>query len=379
MKKIKIIAGMGLLLLALVFAFTACSDEVATLAQPDDEGLVSLADHNPEAEGYEYYDGPVEMDSEDDDFWGFDDMPNFGFVTGTITDIQPTHDADMAITIEIGESSAVLLTNFNTFIMGEELEVGTVITGFFPNDSFMMAIYPPHYNVNVIVNNDDVQEEGLPFIFVDRFYELTEYQLQSADGELVINIDDQTDIILQSGEAFDGDIVGRVLVVKYAVATRSLPPQAIPIQIVVLYEMPVTGPELIDPIDGWEDAPMDWYCIVIDGEGLVGPLAIFNDPNMYHQTHVELRAVAEFLGSEVYWNADSSEVTMEGRIGAISFTVGSNEFTVDGQIVTLYHEAIDFYGTLYVPVLFFRDVFGMGAAYSFEGRVYINTEADDMQ
>ena len=378
MKKFKKFASICLLVLALVFTLTACNNDVAALAQPDDyDGLVFLEDHDPNAEGYEYYDGPEFMGSEDD-FFG--DMPTFGNVTGEITNIETTPDGDLSLTIEVGESSAVLLTHFNTFIMGAELEVGTSITGFFQNEMFMMAIYPPHYNVSVIVNNDDVQEDGIPFIFVDRFYELSDNQLKSADGELVINIDDQTEIILQSGEAFDGDLVGRILVIKYAVATRSLPPQALPIQIVVLYEMPVTGPEMIELPDDWVFEDVDpHYCIVIDGEGLVGPLALFLDEDMDFQTHVELAPVAEFLGSEVEWNQETGEVTMEGRIGQISFMVGSNEFTVDGQTVTLHHEAVDFYGSLYVPVLFFRDVFGMGAAYSFEGRIYINTDEDDMQ
>ncbi|MCL2361724.1 MAG: copper amine oxidase N-terminal domain-containing protein [Defluviitaleaceae bacterium] len=378
MKKLKNFASLAILLIVMIFALTACSEDVAALYSPDD--IVTLEDHNPDAYGYDEYEGPVNMDW-DDDFYGFDfeNGPTFGSVTGQVTSVTTTHDGEKAFYIEVGESSAFLTTHFNTYIMGQEPEAGTTITGYFFLDTFMMAIYPPQYNVSVIVNNDDIQDDGIPFIFVDRFFELSDDQLKSADGELVINLGGDTEIILQSGEAFDGDLVGRVLVVSYAISTRSFPPQTTPIQIVVLYEMPTTGPEMIDLPDDWVFEDVDsHYCIVIDGEGLVGPLAIFMNPDVDFQTHVELMPVVEFLGSPAEWNQETGEVTLEGRNGSISFIVGSNDFNVDGQNVTLHNGSVDFYGTVYVPILFFRDVFGMGSAYSFEGRIYINTEADDM-
>jgi len=379
MKKTKMYAIITTLLIA-ILALTACDNGEAALAAPEDDnyGLVFLEDHNPNAEGYDEYDGPVIMDWDDSASW-LDDMPSFGIVTGQVVSIETSADGETTFQIEVGDSSAMLLAHVNTFIMGAAPEVGTTITGFFPMEMMMMAIYPPHHSVSVIVNNDDAQDDGIPFIFVDRFYELSDDQLKSNDGELVINLGGDTEIILQSGEAFDGDLVGRTLAVSYAISTRSLPPQTTPIQIVVLYEMPVTGPEWIDLPDDWVHEDVDaHYCIVVDGEGLVGPLALFMDPEMDFQTHVELVPVTEFLGAEVEWDQETGIVTLDGINGSISFTVGSNSFTVDGQVVTLNQESVDFYGTLYVPVLFFRDVFGMGSAYSFEGRIYINTEADDM-
>jgi len=383
MKKIKMFTTLGLLIFVMIFAFAACNDGAATLATPDDDDydIVSLEDHDPNAYGYDEYDGPIDMGWEDDFYvFEFEDLPTFGSVTGEIINTEYIPDGDLSVTIQVGDSSAVLVTNFNTYIMGDSLEIGATVTGYYLLGMPMVAIYPPLYNVSVIVNNDDVQDDGIPFVFVCRFFELSDDQLKSADGQLVINLGgENTNVILQNGENYDGDLVGRMLVVTYAMATFSLPPQTTPMQIVVLYEMPVTGPEMIDLPDGWSYDDVDpHYCIVVDGEGLVGPMAIFLDPDVDFQTHVELNPVAEFLGSEVHWDQETGDVTLEGKNGSISFVVGSNAFTVDGQTVTLNHDSVDFYGTVYVPVLFFRDVFGMGSAYSFEGHIYINTEADDM-
>jgi len=382
MKKFKGFAVLGILLIAMIFALTACNEEPAALAADnEDEGIVFLDD--PYAtwgeDEYENYD-------EDDFFipecdFNMNPATIFGSVTGQVVSIEDANEyGDKRIQIEGEDGATVLVTYFNTFTMGSAPKVGTNITGFFIQESFMMAIYPPQHNVSVIVNIDEVQEDGIPFVYVCRFFEYGEGQLISSDGELVVNVGDDTDIILQSGEAFDGEIAGRMLVVTYAITTRSLPPQALPIQIVVLYERAVTGPEFVELPEDWEFEDVEpWYCIVIDGEGLVGPNSLFMDWEMSHQSHVELIPVAEFLGAEVEWNQETNVVTLEGRNGSISFVVGSNDFTVNGETVTLYHASEDFYGMLVVPVLFFSDVFGMASAYAFEGRIYIDSVDTDMR
>ena len=383
MKNFKNFIVISLMLVAMVFAFTACSDRPAAMAAISDEDDVVVID-DPNAtwsDDYENY-GSDEYDNNGwDDMFGIDEAPIFGSVIGEVVSIEDANEyGDLRIQIDGEDGSTVFMTYFNTFTLGAAPEVGTTITGYFVMEPFMMAIYPPQHNVTVIVNNDDFQDDGIPFVYVCRFFEHSEGQLISADGELVVNIGDDTDITLQSGEAFDGELAGRMLVVTYAITTRSMPPQAIPIQIIVLYERAVTGPEFVELPDDWvyEDVD-DWYCIVIDGEGLVGPHALFMDQDVDFQTHVELIPVAEYLGAEVEWNLETGEVNLEGLNGNISFIVGSNDFTVNGETVTLHHASEDFYGMLAVPVLFFRDVFGMASAYSFEGRIYIGSEESDMQ
>jgi len=380
MKKITNFALMSIILVALIFALAACNDAVAPLAQPEDDGIVLVPDSAPDYAEYDAEEGLY------DDEW-FDMAEGPIQVTGEVVSIETTGFGDQVIQITGDDGTTNLVTYFNTFFLGDTPEVGDTITGYFILEPFMMAIYPPQHNVSVIVNSS-FQDDGLPFIHVCRFMPRDgesfgdNDQLVSLDGELVINLGGENTVItLQNGDDFDGELAGRMLVVTYAMATFSIPPQTTPIEIIVLYERAVTGPESIELPDGWEyDFDFEeWYCIVIDGEGLPGAHAIFMDEDSYFQTHVELVPVAEFLGAEVEWNQDTNEVTLEGRTGSISFVVGAYDFTVNGETVTLLQPSVDFYGSLYVPVLFFRDVFGMPSAFSFEGRIYINSEECDMQ
>jgi len=388
MKKLISFAIMGLMLVTLVFALAACADAPAALAPSDEDSPLLETEYDdillvPETIGEpedELVYGGEEL-HQMGDWFEMEDTQIFDSVTGQVVSIDDAGDGDLRIQIEGEDGSTVFMTHFNTYFMGSAPEVGTTITGYYVIEPFMMAIYPPQHNATVIVNNDDVQDDGLPFIHVcfffghyrDGFGDFA--QLRSADGQLVINVgDENTEVILQNGEPFDGDFTNRTLLVTYTMATFSIPPQTTPHKIVVLYERPVTGPEFVELPDDWDFEEVDpWYCVVIDGVGLVGPHALFMDENMDHQTHVELIPVAEFFGAEVEWNQATGEVTLEGLNGSISFIVGSHDFTVNGEVITLYHGSEDFYGMLVVPVLFFSDVFGMASSYSFEGRIYIDS------
>ena len=374
---------MGFLLIALLFTLNACAESVAPLAAPGDDDIILIYDGNMgllEIPGTHELEPYTQADEE---------TPAFNSVTGEVVSIDTSDFGDKLIQIEGENGTAVLTTYFNTLALGNTPEVGDTITGYFAFAMEMAMIYPPQHMVSVIVNNDSFQDDGLPFVHVCRFFERDEgsfgsnRQLVSTDGQLIINLNgENTEVTLQNGDNFDGELAGRMLVVTYVMATFSIPPQTTPIQIIVLYERAVTGPEFIDLPDDWDDGMEDWsphYDIVVDGEGLVGAHVIFAVEDAIFPTHLELVPVAEFLGSEVEWNRDTNEVTLEGLNGSISFMVGSDDFTVNGETVNLHLSSVDFYGTLYVPVLFFRDVFGMASAYSLEGRFYISSLASDMQ
>ena len=71
----------------------------------------------------------------------------------------------------------------------------------------------------------------------------------SQDGELVIHIEDSTEIIFEDETDARERLVeeqtlaelldGRNLIVSYDITTRSLPPQTVPAKIVILYEIAV--------------------------------------------------------------------------------------------------------------------------------------------
>jgi len=376
MKKTMILAG--LLLASMLFMLSACYDDVAPLTTPD--GNTVLTDDDDML----YPAGDCELEPYRQQH---DNTPEFDSITGILTGTFNNDQGDLFMQIDSENGTVVFMTYFNTFFLGTTPELGDTITGYFPFEMEMAMIYPPQHMVSFIINNDSFQDAGLPFVHVCRFFERNEdsfgdsTQLICTCGELVINLDGDSEITLQSGEAFDGELAGRMLVVTYARATFSIPPITTPIQIIVLYERAVTGPEFVELPDNWEDGIEGWtphYDIIVDGEGLVGAHVIFIGDDAIFPTHLELTPVAAALGADVEWNQDTNEVALKGLNGDISFIVGSYDFTVDGETVTLFLPSVDFYGTVYVPISFFRDVFGMASAYSQEGRFYISSTESDM-
>ncbi|MCL2405423.1 MAG: hypothetical protein FWC92_07750 [Defluviitaleaceae bacterium] len=247
MKKLLTIAALFILVLAL----TACSDSPAPLITPHVPDTVQDDYDTNDYDEYHYeeyhnddstlesdtdYEGDYESDFIlDDNPW--DNMPVFGSMTGTVVRIatQYTDPPSYAFYLEGESGSAVLITDFNTFFLGEIPEVGDTITGFHLMTTFMRAIYPPQYDVSVIVNGD------FENIAVDRFDD----ELISYDGNLRLNIGEDTEIILQDGELFDCELAHRKLVVLFDISTRSIPAQTTPNKIIVLFEQFTTGPAFL--------------------------------------------------------------------------------------------------------------------------------------
>ena len=119
-----------------------------------------------------------------------------------------------------------------------------------------------------------------------------------------------------------------------------------------------------------ESGEIDWsrYPIIVNGVGITDSFQTVGEDEIF-PTHVPLVAVAEAFDVEVEWDEDTDEVMLEGLNGEITFTVGSAVFEVDGRRVTLGQPSVEIDDTIYVPTLFFRDVFGAGSAY-FSRRTY---------
>ena len=93
----------------------------------------------------------------------------------------------------------------------------------------------------------------------------------------------------------------------------------------------------------------------------------------YMPTHVVLMAVLRVLEAPV--TSLGGVVTVEGPGGTITFEINSEDYTVNGEVITL--DGLPSFmvnGTVYVPIRFFRDVFGMNNAYFEGGTVQINNE-----
>ena len=123
-----------------------------------------------------------------------------------------------------------------------------------------------------------------------------------------------------------------------------------------------------------EHVGVDAVDVFVNGVAVPGafPMSI-NLENPYAPTHVVLMEILNVLGAPV--NVADGVVTVEGLRGTIVFEIGSEDYVVNGEVVTLDNLpsfVVD--GTIYVPIRFFRDVFGMNNAYFSGGTVSINND-----
>ncbi|MCL2446970.1 MAG: copper amine oxidase N-terminal domain-containing protein [Oscillospiraceae bacterium] len=117
------------------------------------------------------------------------------------------------------------------------------------------------------------------------------------------------------------------------------------------------------------------FNVWVDGQNVPNSSVLRDEE--YFTTHVSLLPVLAMLDLAV--DMEDGVVTMTGLDGrSITFTIGSNEFDVNGETVQLDAESLrpDDDG-IYVPVAFFRTVFGAASVSVMTGEVYISTHATD--
>ena len=103
--------------------------------------------------------------------------------------------------------------------------VGDRITGFYDANAPVPFIFPPQYRATC-----DCQRYPYQNVKVDYFNR----QLVSSDGTLKLNISPHTQILLENGQAFTGNVANRNLIVVYGATTRSIPAQTTPYKIIVM-------------------------------------------------------------------------------------------------------------------------------------------------
>ncbi|MCL1935598.1 MAG: copper amine oxidase N-terminal domain-containing protein [Defluviitaleaceae bacterium] len=302
---------------------------------------------------------------------------NFLSFRGTIREVV---EAENGYTLFIDNDEATVLFSISseTFVIGN-IEVGSDVIGFYPALAPMPLIYPPLYNISVLY----VQEEDIPLIKVDLFrlmstgdifYDSEDdaRQFVSADISLIIRVSNDTVIQDTEGNNVDFDLNGRNLVVKYTTSTRSMPAITNPELIIVLPVNPIT-PEVPSISDIETEPEVDWsnYPIIVDSVGLTDSFVEMNGT-----IYVPLRSVSVALGAEVIWNSNDNSIQIIGSGDSFSAFVYLNEnlFTRDAEQIELSHPAELVNGTTYVPLSFFREVFGMNNAYFEGGHVHINND-----
>jgi len=124
----------------------------------------------------------------------------------------------------------------------------------------------------------------------------------------------------------------------------------------------------------------DWsnYPIIVNGVGITDNFATVGDDQIF-PTHVPLEAVATALGAEAFVTVDDAQqVTLDGHKGRIVFMVGDDYVKLDGdQVVQLDAPTTNINGTIYVPLTFWRDAFGVPTANFQGGHIIINDAPGD--
>jgi len=334
----------------------------------------------------------------------------FMSVSGEVKEITPHHDEEdnvvdgvRYIRIEGESGTAVLRTDFNTFVLGDEVEVGDNITGYYASGP-MMLIYPPQHTVRLIVNGE------FENVKIDRFELNTETDaLVSESGMLQLNYTDETPIILQDGRDFRQDLEeirseyeelglelphglelpqaldGRLLVVTYGPTTRSIPAITIPesdegLKIIVMFE------EAVHPIGNlgeigivppiYEDDNLlgSWPIneVVVHGEIIEAAEWVVENGTYY----VPFRAVIDALGfgGTIAWDGETNTVTVSNGDEEITFVVGGIDYHVDGVVRTLEPASILLNERTYVPFKFFQEVFGLNNAWMHGGQIIFDNE-----
>ncbi|KAA0955936.1 hypothetical protein FQ087_15280 [Sporosarcina sp. ANT_H38] len=105
------------------------------------------------------------------------------------------------------------------------VSVGDRVTGFYDANAPVPLIFPPQFRAIVMAKDTPNQN-----VKVDHF----NGNLESSDGTLRLNISPHTQILLENGQAFNGSVANRDLIVLYGATTRSIPAQTTPHKIIVM-------------------------------------------------------------------------------------------------------------------------------------------------
>jgi hypothetical protein len=94
---------------------------------------------------------------------------------------------------------------------------------------------------------------------------------------------------------------------------------------------------------------------------------------------VPLRVVVSMLGYPISWDARTASVTVGSPRGNVSFYVGTTEFVVEDRILAIATPSIAARGRVYVPLTFWRDVFGADVVFD-AGTLFVTaTTADELR
>lgn len=233
-------------------------------------------------------------------------------------------DKDESLILNIGKTVLVVGEEEQNILSKEDIKLDAKVSAEYHKNTPMGLSYPGFLTPNVLVVKSDKSTA-----FVEHFND----ELLSADNELKLNVSDEASIIDVDGKALSKeDIYGRDLVVFYSIIMPSLPAQTNPNKIIVL--------------------PLREDSQKINEIILTNELFQLEDGTKM----IPLRKVAEALGFQVTWNAETKSVEILKGANWSTLTIGRNNYNFAKMLIKLESAPIIIESTTYVPASFAEQV-----------------------
>lgn len=160
-------------------------------------------------------------------------MSQFVPIEGTITAITPFQTTvddrsacSLLFTLQNSQRETFrMVVDPNTFILNQtQFRRGDSVTAFYDQMVPVPLIFPPQYRAVAMVRNRPEQSVTLDYF---------NRNLLNSDNTLRLNRTLTTNVRLQNGQRYMGNLGNQLLLVIYGAATRSIPAQTTPSVIVV--------------------------------------------------------------------------------------------------------------------------------------------------
>ena len=172
---------------------------------------------------------------------------NYMKATGVVQEIEKETDG-IRLTIENGDKMITILRitdeslMFNSATTNQlklaDLKKGAIVEAYYDKNKPMILIYPATVTPEIVIVKD---EKDFGSVKISQF----DTNFLSLDGELKLNMGEETPLFNQQGEAIElKDLQGKELVVFYSITTMSLPPQTPPTKVIALDDITEEAPEV---------------------------------------------------------------------------------------------------------------------------------------
>lgn len=250
------------------------------------------------------------------------DTTNFMKATGIIQEIEKEIDGirltienedKMVTIIRINNESLLFNSGTTNQLKQADFKKGATVEAYYDKNKPMILIYPTTVTPEIVIVKD---EEVFGEVKISKF----DKDFLSLDGELQLNIGEETPLLNQQGQAIElQELDGKELMVFYSITTRSLPPQTPPTKVIALDNPTIEETPEVAPEEKPEVAPE--VKPEVKPEVSSGVQAII-DNDHYMKDGVKmipLRKVAEHLGYHVL---------SQPKVNGALVTLGNSSFTI---------------------------------------------------